>query len=83
VVNATYWLPNPQERDIMSAAQKAVGVPGSVWMDAENLAPNRVPSIDHPACRKSLYQLAILAHNKQIHPNDNIINGDVLCTYCC
>jgi len=39
----------------VSIVQEAGWVPEPVQIDAENLVPTRVPSLDHPACSKSLY----------------------------
>jgi hypothetical protein len=39
-------------------------------MDAENLAPTGIQSLNHPACSESLYDYAILA------PEDSVFEGN-------
>ena len=70
--------------------QEARWAPGSVWMSAENLAPTRIQSLDHPAYSKLLYWLLYwptLYHMVLcIYMNKN--NGDVKieqefhCNFC-
>jgi hypothetical protein len=49
-----------------------------VLLGAENLAPTRIPSLDHPACSKLLYQpcypgpRVIIRECKTWHPHESI-----------
>jgi hypothetical protein len=47
----------PWERDPVPIVQEAGWVPGPVWMAAENLAPNRIQSLDRPAHSELLCRL--------------------------
>jgi len=55
VVNATPWQLYSQETDPVPTVQEAGWAPGPVRMDAENLAPIRIPSLDRPPQSMSLY----------------------------
>ena len=50
-------------KDPVPIVQEAGWVPGPVWTGAENLAPTRIRSPDHPARSQSLYRLRYPAHN--------------------
>ena len=49
VVNATPWLLYLQVKDPVHVVQEAGWATGPVWTGAENLAPIRIRSLDHPA----------------------------------
>jgi hypothetical protein len=49
-------------KDPVPIVQEAGWAPGPVWISAENLAPTRIRSPDHPACSQSLYRLRYLVH---------------------
>jgi len=51
-------------KDPVPIVQEAGWAPGPVWTGAENLAPTRIQSPDHPAHCQSLYQLRYLAHKE-------------------
>jgi len=42
-------------KDPVPIVQEAGWTPETVWMGAENLAPTRIRSPDHPALSESLY----------------------------
>jgi len=81
VVNTTSWLLYLQERDTASIVQEVSWVPGSIWMDAEISPPPRFhPWTTQPAA-SHYTDCTILAHNRQIHPNNNKINDDMFCAH--
>ena len=49
-------------KDLVPIVQEAGWAPGPVWTGAENLAPTRIRSPDHPAHSQSLYRLRYSAH---------------------
>jgi len=49
-------------KDPVPIVQEAGWAPGPVWTGAENLAPTRIWSLDHPARSQSLYRLRYPAH---------------------
>ena len=55
-------------KDPVPIVQEAGWAPGPVWIGAENLAPTRIRSLDHPARSQSLYRLSYLTHI-MIHRN--------------
>jgi hypothetical protein len=55
-VSTTLWLLYPQEKPGTYSAEDWVGL-GARLNDTENLASTGIQSPDHPAHRKSLYQL--------------------------
>jgi hypothetical protein len=49
-------------KDPVPIVQEAGWAPGPVWTGAENFAPTKIQSPDHPAHSQSLYQLSYPAH---------------------
>jgi hypothetical protein len=49
-------------KDPVPTVQEAGWASGSVWTDAEYLAPTGIPSPDRPARRQSLYRLPYQSH---------------------
>jgi len=52
----------PPGKNPVPITQEAGWAPGQVWIGAENLAPTRIRSPDHPARSQSLYLLSYPAH---------------------
>ena len=62
-------MPRPlftPRKDPVPIVQEVKWAPGPVWTGAENLAPTRIQSPDHPARSQLLYQLHYPAHNKLV-----------------
>ena len=57
VFNATPRPLYPRGRDPVPIVQEAGWASGTVWTVAENIAPTRIRSSDHPARSESLYRL--------------------------
>ena len=67
VVKATPQMLYPRERDPAPLIYKARWNPGSVWMDAENLAPTGIRSLDRPVRSRSLYRLSSRGQHRLGH----------------
>ena len=61
-VNVTPRLLFTPGKDPVCIVQEAGCAPGSVWTEAENLAPIGIRSPGRPACSHSLYRLLYPAH---------------------
>jgi len=69
-------------KDPLPTVREAGWVPGSVWTDAENLAPTGIQSPEHPVCSESLYEIRytgsiIVTRLIEIAPVQRNITGTV------
>jgi hypothetical protein len=77
-------MPHPlyPGKDPVSIVQEDGGTPGPVCTGAENLAPARIQSPEHPVCSESLYEIRytgsiIVTRLIEIAPVQRNITGTV------